>query len=168
MTAPLLQIPQKAIRAAVISDYMLRAGITRAVCFTCGNAARALRIAGVTDLIEVGPRGPLQPAEWWTPAMIAQVWPDRFDATPGHLPYHLMIEVARRIRIAGPPMPGAYRVPTGSGETITCLRIAWPHLDLQPAFSVPGLEAETEPHSEGAISGELLLATPTPLAYDRM
>lgn len=155
--APLLQVPQKRIRAAVIAAYMQDAGYAAAVCFTCGNAATALRRAGVR-LIEVGPAGVLQPGRWWTPAEIHATWPGHFDATPGHLPYLLMIEIAHEIRDGnpgGPPPRGSYRVPTGSGETITCLRIAWPHLDLQPAFDVPGLLAETRAHDEAPIVAEL-------------
>lgn len=140
---PLLVVPQKRYRATVIASWMARSGYTQAVCFTCGNAAYALRDAGV-DVLEVGPRGELVPTDWWTPSRVRRVWPDRFDATPGHLPLHLMIDTANAIRQQEPrPEFGAYSVPTGSGETILCVKLAWPELSLLPVFDLPGLEAET-------------------------
>lgn len=147
----MLSVPQKAYRAGVIAAWMERAGYQDAVCFTCGRAAHELRNAGV-NVLEVGPRGGLAALRWWTPAEIHRAWPGYFDATPGHLPMHLMVETARIIRRGEPePTPGEYVVPSGSGETIMCLKIAWPTLHLSPAFEVPGLEAETRYEPEAPL-----------------
>ena len=123
---------EKALRAAVIRAYMGAAGIAGAVCFSCGNASRALRVAGVPT-IDVSPRGDLIAGHWWTPGEIARTWPHLFDATSGHLPVHLMVEVAREMREKWNLHPGCtYLVPTGSGETITCLRWAFPGSIFKP------------------------------------
>lgn len=98
------------------------------VCFSCGNAAGSLRDRGL-DVIECGP-GPhadFRPDRWWTPAEIREGWPGRFDATPGHLDAAMMSRLADRFRrhLADRPGPLEY-VPTGSGETILALGIAYP------------------------------------------
>ncbi len=127
------KIDFKVLRAAVIDNYMMGAGIGKAVCFSCGNAARALAGRGI-NILEIGPQGQLQSVRWWTPAEIHLLWPDRFDATPGHLPLFLMLHIAMAIRdelgviqIEGADYPGVgLHVPTGSGETIMCMHLAYP------------------------------------------
>lgn len=125
---PMLRFPAKQIRAAVVADYMAAAGYGSCVCFSCGNAATALRRAGV-EVLEIGPRGRLTPNGWWQPEQVRRVWPDRFDATPGHLPAFLMLRIGLAFRDhlgASVETEREWAVPTGSGETITCLRWAYP------------------------------------------
>lgn len=131
----LLIFPErKTIRAQVIRDYMKAAGYRRAVCFSCGNASRALAEAGV-DTLDISAGGKLEATGWWTPAEIHRTWPTRFDATSGHAPTHLLGPLSKAFRdFLGPLDAGPYEVTTGSGETITALRIAYPHLDLAPAY----------------------------------
>jgi hypothetical protein len=130
-------MPQKKIRATVIAKYMARAGIARAVCFTSGSAAQALRYAGV-DVLAIGPEEKLQAATWWTPADISRWFPDCFDATSGHLPAHLMVYIARALRshVGQVSANEIIEVPTGSGETITCLRWAYPGVLFVPVYNV--------------------------------
>jgi len=122
---------EKFIRAKVIHEYMREAGYTKCVCFTCGNAAIALRAEGI-HVLEVGPHGFLDVHKWFTPAEIHRIWPDYFDATPGHLPAHLMVKIAMKLREiwkdeAVVEMGIDWRVMTGSGETIVCARWAFPN-----------------------------------------
>lgn len=132
-------IDQKAIRARVIERYMREAGYAQAVCFTCGNAARALRRRGVT-LWAVSHRGGeginevLAPGEWYTPATVARRFGKTyFDATSGHLPMPLMVEIARELREAvALALDREWLVPTGSGETIVTLRLAFPENRFVP------------------------------------
>ncbi len=125
---------RKEIRAAVIAAYLIAAGPRPVVCFTCGPAARALAAQGL-DVLAIGPGQQLTPAGWWTHAAIARTWPDRFDATSGHLPLPLMLDFARALARALGTLPGpAYRVPTGSGETILALRWAYPQLTFHAAY----------------------------------
>lgn len=122
----------KRLRSRLVRAYMERAGLTRAVCFTCGNAGRALLAEGVSTLV-VGEGGILVPGRWWNPAEIARTWPGWFDATCGHLPLPLMVDLARHLRReVGHLQPGGYEVPTGSGETIVCLRWAYPLHYFEP------------------------------------
>jgi len=134
MANPRLQLvlPEKGIRALVIRSHVATVGHYRGVvCFTCGNAADALRRVG-QQVLECGPRGDLVPTRWWTPAEIACSWPGWFDATPGHLPMQLMCEVADGLRehvrntMGDLEVGTEYVVPTGSGETVCCLALAFP------------------------------------------
>lgn len=124
---------EKQLRAQVIHRYMRDADIAKAVCFTCGNAGRALLDARV-DVLNVGPRQDIEARRWFTPDEIRAVWPDRFDATPGHLPLHLLTRIAGRMRTTWPTPTGTTTVPTGSGETIVCTRLAWPAAHLVAAY----------------------------------
>ena len=137
-----LRCNEKHVRAEIIKRYMEQAGYSGAVCFTCGNAARALRSVGV-EVLEVGPCGPLAPQGWWSPAAIRRAWPHLFDATSGHLPAPLMVDVARALREAVGALPETevISVPTGSGETLACLQWAYPHCQFKPvADGTPATE----------------------------
>ena len=126
MEADLLRFPHKKIRAEVIKEYMEKADYKKAVCFSCGNAARALEDAGI-EVLHIGAAGDLIPMKWYTQAEIKKVFPDYFDATSGHLPMELMLKIAERFqRYLGFEMPAIVYVPTGSGETIVCLKLAYP------------------------------------------
>lgn len=126
-----LRVPAKQIRASIISAHVRQSGLRGAVVFTCGNAATALRRYGCFDyVLEIGPRGTLNPLRWHTPAEINKAWPDLFDATSGHLPLPLMVEIAYGLQAYIGALDPAidYLVPTGSGETIICLRLAYPEI----------------------------------------
>ena len=140
-----LDFPRKEWRALIIKDYVTDAGYRGVVSFSCGNAARALKDVGLY-VVEVSPSGPLQPGKWWEPEEIHRAWPDLFDATSGHLPIPLMVRMAdayrRELGLLG---TGPYRVATGSGETITCLRWAYPLTDFRPVYNVGmGTEHKSE------------------------
>jgi hypothetical protein len=104
--------------------------------FSCGNASRALREAGL-DTVDISPTGELLAGKWWNAARIRQTWPDRLDATSGHLPMPLMLEVARAFRgHLGNLWTGTYQVPTGSGETLVCLSMAYPNTLFMPVYDL--------------------------------
>ena len=131
----ILTSPTKALRARIIREHLHAAGRPPdVVCFTCGNAADALRAEGL-HVIEVGPRGPLTPTEWWTPEQIARAFPYRFDATSGHLPLPLMARLAEALLRHHGHLEGRYLVPTGSGETLVALRLAYPLATFVPLHS---------------------------------
>lgn len=125
-----LETPAKAIRARIIVDYATTAGYEGIVCFSCGNASAALRTAsmGLLPVLDVSPAGDLEPRRWWTPAEIARTWPRWFDGTSGHLPAHLIADIgaALRAHLGHLDPHTTYLVPTGSGETITALSVAYP------------------------------------------
>lgn len=131
----MLNFPAKKIRAQVIAEYIKAAGYRGVVAFSCGNATRELKAAGLW-VLDISPAGDLSPSgKWWTPAEIHAAFPDLFDATSGHLPAHLMIEISRRFRYyLGDDIDPL--IPTGSGETITCLRWAYPDKKLSPVRDI--------------------------------
>jgi hypothetical protein len=132
----MLIFPAKQIRAKVIAEYIKAAGYRGCVCFSCGNASRALKEAGVYT-VDIGDEGDLAPRRWWTAAEIHKAFPDLFDATSGHLTLELMNLIA-----------GAFQeyftthklcdieVPTGSGETILCLELAFPGTQFIPVRNI--------------------------------
>lgn len=131
-----LIFPAKMLRAKVIKAHVQAAAYAGVVVFTCGNAAQALRAEGL-DVLEIGPQGALLPGRWWTPAEIHRIWPERFDATSGHLPAPLMAQIAQVLGgYLGNLRAAAYEVPTGSGETIVCLRWAYPSTRFVPVYGI--------------------------------
>ena len=44
--------------------------------------------------MDIAPSGSLSPGRWWEPHEIARAWPDLLDATSGHLPTHLLRDLA--------------------------------------------------------------------------
>jgi len=140
-----LEFPNKKLRARVLADYVREAGYRGVVVFTCGNAAAALREQGL-EVVEIGPRGDLHAGKWFTQAEIHRAWPDLFDATSGHLSVPLMGDIAKVFREhLGELQPGRYRVPSGSGETIACLRIAYPLLEFDAAYDNSKPETAHDP-----------------------
>lgn len=135
----MLRFPAKQLRAEVIRTYCRDAIVTAGVvCFSSGNAAAALREAGL-DVVEVGPspNAMLRTDRWWTHAMIRHVFPSRFDATSGHLPAELMVLCGRayreRLGVLG---LGPVQVPSGSGETLACLAMVYPDTEFEAVYDL--------------------------------
>ena len=127
---------RKKIRSKVIADFVRSAGYKGAVCFSCGNASQAL-IDEHIFVVDISDTGPLRAQAWFDPAMIRRIWPDLFDATSGHLPAGLMVKIAAAMRAdLGPLKDREYMVPTGSGETIVCLGIAYPETRFRPVYNL--------------------------------
>lgn len=125
MEADYLTFPNKQLRAEAIKDY-IEGRYEGAVCFSCGNASRELKAAGV-NTIDISPRGDLMANRWFRQAEVSDVFPTLFDATSGHLPMELMVNIASRFkRYLGELQGPCYYVPTGSGETLFCLKLAYP------------------------------------------
>jgi hypothetical protein len=140
----------KRVRSRVIADYL---GVSRhrgVVIFSCGNAAEALVNVLPNDYprVVVAPNGPLSANRWWPPYEIQQAWPDWFDATPGHLPMWMYVQILERMqkmpeigaRVIKTPKQVDYG-PTlvGSGETIILFR--W----LFPALRFEAVQIENDP-----------------------
>ena len=131
----MLRFPNKRLRAKVIAEYVQASGYDGCICFSCGNASGELKNAGLS-VVDVSPIGDLIANRWWQPEEIRKVWPNLFDATSGHLPAYLMIRIGVVFREhLGNLDEGPYDVPTGSGETILCLRWAYPDVAFRPVFN---------------------------------
>ncbi len=144
----MLILPHRKItRAKIIREYMQRAGYAAAVCFTCGNAGRALIDVGVETLV-VGPGGALLPEKWWSQADISRAWPHLFDATSGHLPMEVMLQLAEEYRQRYRQVlknGGSYVVPSGSGETAVALALAYPRAHIVARYDNTRPECKYEP-----------------------
>lgn len=134
MGVKLLRFPHKRIRAQVIKQYM-KGTYSRAVCFSCGNAATELEKAGV-DVLHIGAHGVLEPHKWFTQAEIKRTFPDYFDATSGHLPMELMFELGCAYAAHLGKLPETVYVPSGSGETVVCLKLAYPDTHFVAVYNI--------------------------------
>lgn len=137
---------EKRIRAEVIKDFIERNDIPFAVCFSCGNSSTYLRKAGVT-LLDISPQGDLTSNRWFSMNEIRQLFPMAFDATSGHLPTDLMREIAVRMRNELTfDTDTEYTIPSGSGETVVCLKMAFPNINFIPQYdnSDPSTEYNDE------------------------
>ena len=131
----MLRFPHKAIRARVIKEYLAAQGCEKVVCFSCGNAAERMQEAGL-DVLHIGPKGVLAPRKWFTQKEIACEFPGRFDATSGHLPAELMYALSQAYKAHIGHLPQKVYVPTGSGETLVCLKLAYPDTDFVAVYNM--------------------------------
>lgn len=127
--------PNKRIRAKVIKEYMHKYGYEKAVCFSCGNATRELKRAGV-NVLDISPTGDLQALKWYTMGDIKQTFPSYFDATSGHLPYECMLWIAQEYKKYLGDIPQTIYLPTGSGETLVCLKLAYPKSKIKAVYNL--------------------------------
>lgn len=120
----LLTFPNKKIRAEVIKKYLQRQNKNKVVCFSCGNASKELKNQGL-DVLDISPYGKLVANDWFTSGEIAELFPDRFNATSGYLPFDLMLEIALEFKSYLGELKGVVKVPCGSGETLLCLSLVY-------------------------------------------
>jgi hypothetical protein len=131
----MLTFPAKKLRAEVIARYCKEAGCRGVVCFSCGNASQALKDVGLY-VVDISPTGDMEARRWWTMAEIHKAWPDLLDATSGHLPVSLMNQIAESFEAYLGDLPNEVEVPTGSGETLVCLRLAYPGHRFVPVRNI--------------------------------
>ncbi len=133
----MLTLPnRKKARAKLIKKYMADCGYDKAVCFSCGNASRALKNEGI-ETVDISPAGDLEARRWWSMAEIKRSFPGMFDATSGHLPIELMNMLAQEYRDeVGDVNEKPCYVPSGSGETVLCLSIAYPEIKFIAVYDM--------------------------------
>lgn len=149
----LLRFPHKAIRAKVIRDFIADKGYDGVVCFSCGNASRELKKAGL-NVLDISPQGDFIPNRWFHPSEVSQAFTGRYDATSGHLSMEVMLKIAEAYKAHfGERLPSNY-IPTGSGETFVCLKLAYPHENL---YAVYNIDAATR-YEEKAVLNDLVKA----------
>lgn len=135
MQMNLFRFDNKGLRSIAIAYYMRDNGYDKAVCFSCGNASRELRRAGI-DVLDISPTGDLQALRWFTIGEVHRHFPTHFDATSGHLPMDCMKEVAWWYRAKLKDIPEEIDLPTGSGETLVCLKIAFPESRITAVYDL--------------------------------
>lgn len=121
------------------------------ICFSCGNAARSLEKEGLT-VLHIGEQGVLNPNKWFTVQEIQHYFPEYFDATSGHLNMELMNLIAEEYKKELKQLPNTIYLPTGSGETLVCLKLAFPETKI---IAVYNLGKETE-YNENAPLNKLV------------
>ena len=68
-------------------------------------------------------------------------FPTYFDATSGHLNIELMQQIGKKYKEYLGELPSKVYVPTGSGETLVCLKLVYPKTKF---IAVYNLGKETE------------------------
>ena len=131
----LLQIENKKIRAQVIKEYLQDKNYDGVVCFSCGNATRELKAVGL-NVIDISPNGDFIPNKWFKPSEVHKVFPTYFDATSGHLSIELMLLIGEAFKQALGDIPQVNYVASGSGETLTCLKLAYPEKDFIAVYNL--------------------------------
>ena len=160
MEVELYRFPNKALRAFAIKSYMEKAGYEKAVCFSCGNASRALREAGV-DVLDISKSGDLQALRWFTQYEIKKTFPDHFDATSGHIPFECMQAVADIFKEYIGELPDHISLPTGSGETLVELKMAFPDTKITAVYNI---DDATE-YDEGCVLNSIVKALATDIIF---
>lgn len=145
-----LLFPAKRIRAEVIKQYAEENGYRGVVCFSCGNASRALKETGA-DTLDISPTGDLEARRWFTPAEIRREFPDRLDATSGHIGPDLLNRIAEAFKAYIGELPEEdLAIPTGSGETLVELKIAFPRAKLHAVYNT---DSATEYNAAAPLNG---------------
>lgn len=146
-TKKLLTFPHKKIRSKVIQKY-IENNYSQLVCFSCGNAGRSLEELNL-DVLHIGEEGTLTPNKWFSMREIQHYFPNYFDATSGHLNMELMQLIAKEYKKYLGELPQTNYIPTGSGETLVCLKLAYPKKDF---IAVYNLGKETEYNSNAPLN----------------
>lgn len=131
----LLKFPHKKIRAEVIKEFLADKDYKGVVCFSCGNASRELKKVGL-NVIDISPTGDLVSIKWFQPSQVKKMFTDYFDGTSGHLSMELMLKVAEAYKKYLGELPNTNYVPTGSGETLVCLKLAYPEKDFIAVYNI--------------------------------
>ena len=126
-------VPNKKIRAKIITDYCIKSGITEVVCYEeCKTTIEFLNSKGISVLsIKQNNR---------EPEKIRMDWPYSFDASPGNIPLFLIMRIAKKYKEFLTDLEKTMSskdfitVPYITGETITCLQIAYPNITFKPKF----------------------------------
>lgn len=139
----------KRLRAMLLHDYI--GADKKYVCFSCGNTSKSLKRLGL-DVLDISPNGDLIPNRWFTIQEVRETFPDRFDATCGHLSIDIMNRLSNSYKGYFKHYLEMYDeiiVPTGSGETIVCLALAFPNKKFVARYNI---DASTEYHEEAPLN----------------
>ena len=132
----LFVFPHKKIRAEVIKNHLNKSRYKKVVCFSCGNAAVALINAGI-ETLHIGENGDFLPNKWFNQTEINNIYPDYFDATSGHLTIEIMFLLGKAYKqYLGELMKKTIYVPTGSGETLVCLKMVYPETQFVAVYNL--------------------------------
>lgn len=86
--------------------------------------------------MDISPCGDMIAKRWFTPSEVQKWFPDSFDATSGHLSIELMCKIADAFKEYLGELPQVNYIPTGSGETIVCLKMAYPDKEFVAVYNI--------------------------------
>lgn len=140
----------KRLRATMLYDYVGKD--KKYICFSCGNTSKSLKRLGL-DVLDISPDGDLTANRWFTIQEIREIFPNHFDATCGHLSIELMNKLSNIYRdfykLSWVSNYDEMIIPTGSGETICCLALAFPDKKFIARYNI---DASTEYHEEAPLN----------------
>ena len=131
----MILLARKDIRSKVIVDYY---GDVKYICFSSGTAVEELKKLGVAVFGCGDYEGAdYKPDRWFTQKEIAETFPSMVDVTCGHLPIELMLKLADAYKASIGKLheDNTYTVLTGSGETIVCLKMAYPNVEFVAQYN---------------------------------
>jgi len=134
------------------------------ICFSCGNCANELKKLNM-NVFHIGENGDLTPNKWYTMKEIHERWEDYFDATSGHLNMELINIIAEEYKKQLKQLPNKVYLPTGSGETLLCLKIAFPTTKF---IAVYNINKETEYNPHAPLNNIIKLITDKIIFYDKI
>lgn len=120
-----INFPNKKLRSKVIKEYINKTAFSKVVCFSCGNASRELKNVGL-NVLDVSPTGDLIANRWFKSSDFKKYFAEYFNATSGYLPFDLMFEIGKEFKNYLGDLPQTNYIATGSGETLVCLKLAYP------------------------------------------
>lgn len=135
MEVELYTFQNKLYRSLAIKRYMDMAGYDRAVCFSCGNASAYLKAVGV-NILDISPSGDMIANRWFKPCEIKKWFPNCFDATSGHVPIDCLRMIADEFKNRLGRLPDEINLPTGSGETLIALKLAFPATRITAVYNL--------------------------------
>lgn len=129
----MLNLPNKKLRSKVIKEYLRTTGINRVVCFSCGNASKELKNAGL-NVLDISPFGDLTANKWFYSNDILKYFNNYFNATSGYLPFDLMYNIGQEFKNYLGDIPNENYIACGSGETLVCLKLAYPQKEFVAVY----------------------------------
>lgn len=151
---------RKQARSKIIKEYTDKP----LVCLTCGNSATNLEKQGL-KVIHIGENGTLTPNKWFTQKEIKQYFPNHFDTTSGHLNMELMNKISTEYKKQLKTLPNKIYLPTGSGETLICLKLAFPQTKI---IAVYNINKETQYHPEAPLNNLVKLLSEEIIDYSTL
>ena len=129
-----LDFPNKYLRSLAIKEYLEKRNMDKVVCFSCGNATKQLKKVGL-DVLDISPNGDLLANRWFTGTDVAYYFNDRFNATSGYLSFEVMLLIAEKFKkYLYKKIKQTNYIHCGSGETIVCLKMAFPNKDFVAVY----------------------------------
>lgn len=108
-------------------------------------------MVGVKTL-DISKSGDFEALRWFKQYEIKDMFPNYFDATSGHIPIECMKLVANTFKEYLHDIPEEILLPTGSGETLIELKMAFPQCKITAVYNLD----EATQFDEGCVLNDLV------------